>query len=52
MNGTKQQVFLSLEPEYYDRLSAFAKRNHWSMATAARVIVMERLDTEKEAEEG
>ena len=52
MNGTKRQVYLVLEPEYYERLNDFAVRNHWSMATAARVIVMERLDTEKEEEEG
>jgi len=51
MNGAKQQVFLTLEPEYYERLRVFAVRNHWSMATAARVIVMDRLNADKEEEE-
>jgi plasmid stability protein len=40
-------VALSLDDEHHAWLKEFATRNHWSMATAARVIVQDRLDTEQ-----
>ena len=45
----KRSVGLALDPAYYDKLRAYAKARHIdALATAARMIVCERLDQEEE----
>lgn len=45
-------IGLTLSPEYYDRLKAFADQRQWTMAQAARIIVKERLDRWENSQEG
>ncbi len=42
LSGMKP-VGLTLAPEDYDRLKRYADARHWSLALAARVIVLEHL---------
>ena len=52
MDTIRRSIGLTLTDEERARLVAFANAHHWSMAQAARVIVLERLNAEKEEAEG
>lgn len=51
MVANPRSVALSLDDTYHAELKDYARRNHWSMALAARLIVQEYLDAEKKEED-